>query len=195
MEIITLDESQVRELYPIPVLNIGCWGFTMEGCLLTGERGKAVKSVFATFPSYIQHALTFSPESGGWADRARFWQAVLRPWLAPKQYHAAMQKFIRYYVRCMRRRPKQPLEIEKLTFECIAGEYLCECYRCGVNGEGCPVGSMDAELEDLSRETGKPVERLRHNTGLCHVIEMGQRAYEDGSKLGRPPALPSVAVG
>ena len=64
-KIIELDETQVRELYHIPVVHIGCWTFTMEACLLTGELAKAVSAVFAVFPEVIQRALTFVPESGG----------------------------------------------------------------------------------------------------------------------------------
>ncbi len=70
LKIIELDETQVRELYPVPVIHTGCWTFTMEACLLTGELAKAVSAVFAVFPEVIQHALTFTPENGAWADRA-----------------------------------------------------------------------------------------------------------------------------
>jgi len=63
-KIIELDETQVRELYPVPVMHIGCWTFTMETWLLEGELAKAVRSVFAAFPEAIQRALTFTPENG-----------------------------------------------------------------------------------------------------------------------------------
>lgn len=67
--IIELDETQVRELYPVPVMHIGCWTFTMETWLLEGELAKAVSAVFVTFPEVVQHALTFVPESGGGVGR------------------------------------------------------------------------------------------------------------------------------
>ena len=102
--IIELDETQVRELYPVPVIHTGYWTFIMEACLLTGELESAERSVFATFPEVIQHALTFTPNIGGWADRAQLWQTVLKLALPPQQYHAAMQKILDHYAKVVRKR-------------------------------------------------------------------------------------------
>ncbi len=91
-KIIDLDENQYRSIYQIPVVHTGCWNFTMEACLLTGELEKAVSRVFAAFPEAIQHALTFAPESGRWTDRAKLWQTVLKLALPPRQYPTPLCK-------------------------------------------------------------------------------------------------------
>lgn len=82
--VINLDPTQYRDVYRVPLYNLPYWPQTMEGCLLAGELGKAVRSVFYTMPEPIQHALTFTPESGGWTVRAKLWQTVLRPVLPPR---------------------------------------------------------------------------------------------------------------
>jgi len=93
---------EVKKTLSVPVVRFGYWGFTMESSILHGELGKAVRTVFKTLPEGQQHALTFTPEKGEWAARARFWKALLKPVLSSNQYHEAMSKIIGWYVHCVR---------------------------------------------------------------------------------------------
>ncbi len=152
-QVIDLDESEVREVWPVPVMHTGCWTFTMEACLLTGELEKAVCSVFITFPETIQHALTFNPSCGGWADRARFWQTVLKLSLPPEHYHATMRKFLAHYTWVLRRRRKlcqYDLPSEQ-DFTREIGQFFCECYHKGAAEEANPFAD-DFETELICPE-------------------------------------------
>ncbi len=159
-KIIELDETQVRELYPVPVIHTGCWTFTMEACLLIGELAKAVSAVFVTFPEVVQHALTFSPKSGGWADRAKLWQTVLKLALPPRQYYAAMQKFLAHYARVVRKRQGALCQYDlpsEQDFTREVGQFLCECCRMGAAGEPSPFAeTFEAEARALSAKAGQP---------------------------------------
>lgn len=64
-------------------------------------------------------------------------------------------------------------------------ELLCLCYQAGANGEPCPVGSPNEELEALSRETGKRVERLQKNPALPHLFALARTAYDKGTNTVR----------
>ncbi|WP_217959740.1 hypothetical protein [Acutalibacter muris] len=185
-QVIDLDESEVREVWPVPVMHTGCWTFTMEACLLTGELEKAVCSVFITFPETIQHALTFNPSCGGWADRARFWQTVLKLSLPPEHYHATMRKFLAHYTWVLRRRRKlcqYDLPSEQ-GFMREVGQCLCEWYRMGAAGEPSPfMKDFETELRALSAQAGEPLEQAFDTPGIRRVYQLGRTAYEDGAKL------------
>lgn len=86
----------------LPILNVSYWPSTVESCILLGDVGKAACKVFLTFPEDVQHAMTFAPRRGEYADRIRLWQKALKPALPPKQYHEAIQKIIRWSIRCVR---------------------------------------------------------------------------------------------
>lgn len=103
----TSAEIKVRPTYTLPVVRLGYWGQTMEGCLFYGPQWQAIRDVFNTFDDDTQHALTFTPEDGKWPDRCRFWQQHLKPALPPEQFHAAMLKLIQWYIRCVRRRREE----------------------------------------------------------------------------------------
>lgn len=186
---IDLDETEVRELYPVPVILTGYWTFTMEACLLIGELGKAVRSVFAAFPEVVQHALTFSPESGGWADRAKLWRAVLKLALPPKQYHAAMQKLLAHYARVVRKRQGAPCQCalpSEQGFMREVGQFLCEFYRMGAAGEPSPFAeSFEAEARALSAKADEPLEQAFDTPGVRRIYQLGRMVYEDGAKLRR----------
>lgn len=186
-KIIELDETQVRELYPVPVIHTGCWTFTMEACLLEGELAKAVSAVFAVFPEVIQHALTFTPENGAWADRAKLWQAVLKLALPPRQYHAAMRRILAHYARVVRKR-REKLRQYNLPSEQVfareVGQFLCECYRMGAAGEPSPFAeSFEAEARALSAKANEPLEQVLDTPGVRLIYQLGRKAYGDGAKL------------
>jgi len=88
------------------VLKTTYWAWTMEACLMNGgETEKAVRGAFYSLPEETQQSLTFTPEkSGEWAERARFWQQLLKPALPPKMYHEVMLTFVHWYAHCLRRR-------------------------------------------------------------------------------------------
>lgn len=103
----TRNAVEIRTVRKIPVIRCSYWAGTMEWHLLRGEteKEKAVKAVFATFTEPVQHGLTFVPKrSGGWVDRARFWQRELKPALPPEMYHKVMVLFIGWYIHCLRRK-------------------------------------------------------------------------------------------
>lgn len=186
-KIIDLDETQVRELYHIPAIHTGCWTFTMEACLLEGELRKAVSRVFAAFPEAIQRALTFSPKSGEWTDRAKLWQTVLKLALSPKQYHAAMQKFLAHYARVVRKRQGALCQYDlpsEQDFTREVGQFLCECCRMGAAGEPNPFAeTFEAEARALSVKAGEPLEQALDTPGVRRIYRLGCKAYEDGAKL------------
>lgn len=189
-QVIDLDESEVREVWPIPVIDIGCWTFTMETCLLTGELEKTVRSVFTTFPEVIQHALTFTPESGGWVDRAKLWQTALKLALSPKQYHAALRKILAHYTKVVRRRQRELCQYDlpsEQDFMREVDQFLCECYRKGVAGEPNPFADdIKAESRALSVQTGIALDEAEHlmdSSGVKLIYRLGRGTYEQGAKL------------
>ncbi|MDE6591059.1 MAG: hypothetical protein K2K53_12115 [Oscillospiraceae bacterium] len=95
---------EIRRVWHGPMLKPTYWGNTMGFCLIHDrEMEKAILAVFLTFPEPVQHSLTFSPKGPGeWVERARFWQQRLMPALPSKMYHAAIVKFISWYVHCLR---------------------------------------------------------------------------------------------
>lgn len=183
-QVIDLDESEVREVWPVPVMHTGCWTFTMEACLLTGELEKAVCSVFITFPETIQHALTFNPSCGGWADRARFWQTVLKLSLPPEHYHATMRKFLAHYTWVLRRRRKlcqYDLPSEQ-DFTREIGQFFCECYHKGAAEEANPFADdFETELKELSIQANEPLEQGFDLPGIRLIYRLGREAYEQGA--------------
>lgn len=185
--IIELDETQARELYRVPVIHAGYWGFTMEFCVLPGELGKVAKSVFATFPEVIQHALTFSPRCGGWADRAKLWQTVLKLASPPRQYHAAMRKILAHYTRVVRKRRGKLRQYNlpsEQDFLRKVGPFLCECFRKGAAGEPSPFAEdFEAEARTLSAKANEPLEQVLDTPGVRLIYQLGCRAYADGAKL------------
>lgn len=182
--IIELDESQVREVIQVPVVNLGCWNFTMEACALCGELEKAVRPVFAAFPKVVRQALTFTPESGGWAGRARFWDTVLRLALPPKQYHQALQRLLRSYKRAAGIRNQQPQQEGEKKFEEEAGPFFLECYRLGASRGNRPFEQdFEAEARAMSLRTSIPLEQVMESHVLRLLFQMGNDAYEQGAKL------------
>ena len=93
---------EVRTIQLLPVRKLDYWPETVEYGLLHGRQLEVVRDVFKGLDETAQHALTFTPVTGGWADRARFWQQQLRPVLPPATYHAVMMKFISWYKHCLR---------------------------------------------------------------------------------------------
>lgn len=91
----------------LPIANVSYWPSTPESCIFYGDLRIAVRSVFLTFPEEIQHAMTFVPAKGKFAERVRLWQEALKPVLPPKQYHAAIQQIIQWSIGCVRRRSKE----------------------------------------------------------------------------------------
>lgn len=87
-----------------PVVRLSYWYATMEGCLLSGETGAAVRDVFHSFSEEQQRALTFTPRNGAWCERVVFWKERLKPALPPEQYYDAMRKIIAWYIHCVKRR-------------------------------------------------------------------------------------------
>ena len=185
-KIVELNKTQVREVYPISVLRTGCWTFTMEACLLIGELAKAVSAAFVTFPEVVQHALNFVPESGGWADRAKLWQAVLKLALPPRQYHAAMRRILAHYARVVRKRRGKLRQYNlpsEQDFAREVGQFLCECYRMGTAGEPSPFAeTFEAEAQALSAKAGGPLEQVLDKPGVRLIYQLGCRAYADGAK-------------
>lgn len=94
----------VQSAQKVPVIPCGYWLGTMEGCLLSGELNKSVKVIFDGFDEETKHALTFTPNAGEWATRARFWQEVLKVALPPAQYYAAIGAILGHYIRCIKMR-------------------------------------------------------------------------------------------
>lgn len=95
---------KVQAVKHVPVIRMGYWFGTMEGCLLKGELNKAVKAVFDEFDEETKHALTFTPNVGEFAERARFWKNALRYALPPDQYSVAMCSFLHWYIHCIKQR-------------------------------------------------------------------------------------------
>jgi hypothetical protein len=98
------DSLQVKKIRDIPIVNLGYWGATPEGCLFYQKKWSPVRDVFDSFDEETQHALTFAPKDGEWVERIRFWQKELRPVLDSKLYHEAMLKLIRWSIRCQKMR-------------------------------------------------------------------------------------------
>ncbi len=188
-KIIELNETQVRELYPVPVVHTGCWSFTIEACLLEGELGKAVSGVFEKFPEVIQHALTFSPKSGGWTDRAKLRQTVLKLALPPRQYHAAMQKFLAHYARVLRKRQGKLCQYDLPSGQDFMREverFLCECYRAGAAGEPGPFAeTFEAEARALGAKSDEPLEQVLDTPGVRLIYQLGCRTKPIRPYAGR----------
>lgn len=70
----------------VPIVDFGYWGWTPEWSLKYPGTRDTVRAVFHSFSEDVQHKLTFTPNDGEMAERARLWQEALRPVLSPKQY-------------------------------------------------------------------------------------------------------------
>lgn len=97
-------DVRIKKMISIPVVQFGCWGFTMESCLWYKNEYQPIWDVFNRFDEKTQHALTFSPCDGEWAARIRFWQQRLRPVLEPRLYYRAMLELIQWSIRCVKRK-------------------------------------------------------------------------------------------
>lgn len=100
---------EVKPVYTVPYRKPqgGHWfAGTAEAHVLSWhpEIYNAVRDVFHTLDNDTQYSYLFTPEAGGWADRMRFWQELLRPALDPKQYHEAMAVILPWAIRCVRHR-------------------------------------------------------------------------------------------
>lgn len=84
---------------------------TVEGCCLFATSRKnvypTVKAVFDTMSPATRHALLFSPKSGEWVERAKFWRDTLRPALPDREYYIAMSIILKWYIRCVKVLGKQ----------------------------------------------------------------------------------------
>lgn len=101
----------VQPIQNIPLIKFGYWSATMESCLFfgSGELDRKIRGIFYTFDTDTQHAMTFTPEGKGWVARARFWQKALKPVLPPAQYYTAIEKIIRSYIRCIKKKNEYTL--------------------------------------------------------------------------------------
>lgn len=98
-------EFQIKLVYSVPVvrLNDCVWLNTIEGLLLQEKKWQPAQDAFYSLSEDQRHALCLSPKQpGGWVERARFWQSLLRPVLPDGLYHEAMQKILRHYRYCIR---------------------------------------------------------------------------------------------
>ena len=100
----------VKPVYTVPVVRLGYWGFTMEGCLFYGPKWQPLRDVFDNLPEKTQHELTFAPKAGEWGDRVRFWKQELRNTLEPDLYHEMISTLIRWGIRCRRRALEEVIE-------------------------------------------------------------------------------------
>lgn len=96
------DGGKIEIRRAIPCINAGpSFHDTVEGCLLT-HYGKDIHGIVQEFfygLSYEKkHWLSFSPESGGFIERANFWRGSLKPIMAPKQYGIAITAIIQWYI-------------------------------------------------------------------------------------------------
>jgi hypothetical protein len=88
----------------VPIMKIDTWCWTLEACLdFTKPTREAVRAIFSSLDVDTQKRFTFTPRSGEWAQRARFWKEHLRD-LPPNQHHEAMLKILNWYTSCVRRR-------------------------------------------------------------------------------------------
>ena len=94
---------RIQPVWVVPAARPGYWTWTLEAGLFTGEKWRPLQDVFSRFPEETQRALTFSPQPGKWAERARFWAQALQPALEPGLYHEAMGILLRWYARCVKR--------------------------------------------------------------------------------------------
>lgn len=93
----------VKSVCSIPVFKTSSWGFTPEFCILHGDTGKAVQTVFETFDIETQHALTFAPkDAGAFVERVRFWQRMLKPVLPSAQYHQAIMAILDWSIKVIK---------------------------------------------------------------------------------------------
>ena len=97
-------ETRTRKVWTVPVRKPDYWTWTMEATIFYHGEEKASVAVFDTFPEDVQHALTFGPKRGEWADRVRFWQEHLRPALPPREYHKVMLTLTHWGCHCIRKR-------------------------------------------------------------------------------------------
>ena len=99
---------KITPIKAIPVVNLGYWNWTPE-CTLSfpevpaGTRA-AVKAVFQTFDSDLQHQLTFGPDLGEWVERIQLWQQALKPVLTQQQYSTAILTILDWAKRCVQYR-------------------------------------------------------------------------------------------
>lgn len=103
------DAVEVKPVYVVPYRKPqgGHWFVgTPEAHILSRHQEiyNAVRDVFQTLDNDTQYSYLFTPKDGGWADRIRFWQDLLRPALDPKQYYEAMAVILPWAIRCLKRR-------------------------------------------------------------------------------------------
>ena len=101
------DAVQIKPVYTVPYRKPqgGHWfAGTPEAHILSWYPGiyNAVRDVFQTLDNDTQYSYLFGPKDGGWADRMRFWQELLRPTLEPKQYHEVMGILLPWAIRCLK---------------------------------------------------------------------------------------------
>ena len=98
---------QIQHVKEYPILTTCGILSTVEGCsLMDGNREifYIAQKVFNELPYEERYGLMFSPESGEFNARVRFWRKLLRPAMSAKQYHKAMQTIIRWYIHIKMRR-------------------------------------------------------------------------------------------
>lgn len=99
--------AKLEKVYRLPVVKFGYWGFTPEACLFYGVKWKPVRDVFDSFPEEVQHALTFTPQTGEWLSRVELWEEPLRKVLPPDLHAEAMAILCEWVLRCMKRRAEE----------------------------------------------------------------------------------------
>ena len=88
----------------LPVFNLCGVYDTVEGCALRGEFSQDFNMVFKTLPAELKHELSFSPDKGECAQRARFWKEILPCFLPPQRSHALFQALLVCYRNMIHRR-------------------------------------------------------------------------------------------
>lgn len=98
-------DIRIEATAPVPVIRCSCWLNSVEAGIFfdaPAEIYRTVKQAFAALDKTTQHALTFSPKPGEYAQRAKFWKGQLKPALTPVQYMTAMQALFDWFKHCIR---------------------------------------------------------------------------------------------
>lgn len=99
---ITLEKKRV-----LPFMRTGGFYGTVEGCTLDHlDREIVLKAqeAFNAFPDEVKYQLQFSPKAGEYKSRTALWRAALKPVMTDKQYHAAMNCIISWYIHIVKMR-------------------------------------------------------------------------------------------
>ena len=98
-------DIRIEAAAPVPVVRCSYWLNSVEAGIFfdaQAEIYRTVKQVFCALDESTQHALTFSPRPGEYAQRAKFWKEQLKSALTPVQYMTAMQALFDWFKHCIR---------------------------------------------------------------------------------------------